>query len=116
MVNKINLYESKYDKVVITDRYDQPYILVLFYKKFDPEKYQPQAKLTERDKFNFGTVREFDKYQFRAINPAEIDKSPGILFVATAQEIPKDANILDMVRFPNNEPAFIFVEAKWNSQ
>ena len=112
MVNKVSLYESKYDKVVITDRYDQPYILVLFYKKFDPKKYQPQAQLTERDKFNFGTIREFDKFQFRAIDPAEIDKSPKTLFVATTQEVPKDANILDMIRFPNNEPAFIFVEAK----
>jgi malate dehydrogenase (oxaloacetate-decarboxylating) len=72
MVAKLDKHESKVNKVVITDRYDQPYILVLFYKKYDPAKYQPQAILSERDKFNYGTIRSFDKYEFHAINKEEI--------------------------------------------
>jgi 4-amino-4-deoxy-L-arabinose transferase-like glycosyltransferase len=112
MVQKLEGYESKYEKVVITDRYDQPYILVLFYKKYDPSKYQPQAHLSERDKFNFGTVRNFDKYEFRVINPQEVDQTKNTLYIGTDQEIPKNANILDMVKFPNGEPAFIFTEGK----
>lgn len=110
MVPKLRKYESEYNKVVITDRYDQPYILVLFYEKYDPAKYQPQAKLTERDKFNFGTVRGFDKYEFRQISPEEVKASKGVLFIGTDKELPKDANIIDRVDFPNGEPAFIFVK------
>ena len=108
MVKKLEKYEPLYNNVVITDRYDQPYILVLFYKKYDPKKYQPQAILSPRDKFNFGTVREFDKFEFRPILAMEISKSENTLFVGTDQEIPKNANIIDKVMYPNGEPAFIF--------
>lgn len=110
MIEKLNTYENQYEKVVITDKYDQPYILLLFYKKYDPSIYQPQAILSPRDKFNFGTVRNFDNYQFRTINSEEIGNSPGVLFIGTPLEIPKGIRVLDMVKFPNGEPAFIFVE------
>lgn len=110
MVAKLERYEGQYKKVVITDRYDQPYILVLFYKKYDPVKYQPQAVLTERDKFNFGTVRSFDKYEFRMIKPDEINSSKDTLFIVTKQELPKEYQELDRVNFPNEEPAFVFVK------
>lgn len=109
MVEKLEKYESNYQKIVITDRYDQPYILVLFYKKYDPEKYQPQANLSPRDKFNFGTIRNFDNYQFRSIEPKEISLAEKTLFIGTPDEIPEDANIIDEVRFPNGKPAFLFV-------
>ncbi len=110
MVKKLEKYEPLYNNVVITDRYDQPYILVLFYKKYDPKKYQPQALLSPRDKFNFGTIRNFDNYHFRPILSEEIGKSDNTLFVGTSQEIPKNANIIDKVIYPNGEPAFIFAQ------
>lgn len=110
MVDKLGKYEHDYQKVVITDRYDQPYILVLFYKRFDPAKYQSQAILSPRDKFNFGTVRSFEKYEFREITKDEVMKSKGILFIGTGEQIPKDAQIIDQVNFPNGEPAFIFAK------
>lgn len=108
MVSKLNRYESLYKKIVITDRYDQPYILVLFYKAYESSKYQPQAKLTERDKFNFGTVRKFDNFEFRSIKPSEVTSGGETLFIGTDQEIPENATILDKVNFPNGEPAFVF--------
>ncbi len=73
MVGKMQQYEGSYQKVVITDRYDQPYILTLFYKavlaqeagkQFNTADYQNKLVLSERDKFNFGTVRSFDQYEF----------------------------------------------------
>lgn len=111
MVEKLNKYESAVDKVVITDRYDQPYILVLFYKQYDPAKYQPQAVLSERDKFNFGTVRNFDKYEFHAITREEIKNTPNTLFIVTPEEAGENANIIDAVYFPNGEKAFVFVQS-----
>ncbi len=110
MVNKLGKYEKDFDKVVITDRYDQPYILVLFYKQYDPAKYQPQAVLSERDKFNYGTVRNFDKYEFHKITKEEIQNSENTLFIATPEEAGNDANIIDTVYFPNGEPAFLFIK------
>lgn len=107
MVEKLNKYEGSYEKVVITDKYDQPYILVLFYKKYDPSKYRPQAKLSERDKFNFGTVRSFDKYEFRSFDKGEASTKKGVLFIGTPQEVLEDKSF-DRVDFPNGQPAFLF--------
>lgn len=109
MVWKLGKYENNFDKVVITDRYDQPYILLLFYKQYDPLKYQPQAHLSERDKFNFGTVRSFDKYEFHKISKEEIDKSGNTLFIAAPEEVGDNRNILDTIYFPNGEKAFVFL-------
>lgn len=110
MVPKLQQYKDKYDKIVITDRYDQPYILVLFYEKYDPSKYQPQATLTERDKFNFGTVRAFDKYQFHSIKKEEMESAHNTLFIATPKEIDPGTKTIDQVNFPDGTPAFLFVE------
>ncbi|MDO8638542.1 MAG: glycosyltransferase family 39 protein [Candidatus Daviesbacteria bacterium] len=109
MVQKLNKYEGNYQKVVITDRYDQPYILVLFYKQYNPAKYQPQAKLSPRDQFNFGTIRAFDKYEFREPAVNELTNK-NTLFIMSGEKAPKDVKIIDQVNFPNGEPAFIFID------
>lgn len=111
MIEKLEKYERDAEKIVITDRYDQPYILMLFYKKYDPVKYQPQAVLSERDKFNFGTVRGFDKYEFHKVTKEEINKSSNTLFIATPEEAGETSNEIDRVYFPNGEKAFIFVKS-----
>ncbi|MDP2860184.1 MAG: glycosyltransferase family 39 protein, partial [bacterium] len=59
--------ESRYKKAVVTDRYDQPYILFLFYLKYDPAKFQGEHILTPRDQYGFSTVRSFGKYTFTSI-------------------------------------------------
>ena len=59
--------ESRYKKAVVTDRYDQPYILFLFYLKYDPAKFQGEHTLTLRDQYGFSTVRSFGKYTFTSI-------------------------------------------------
>jgi len=120
MVQKLSKYEGQFNHIIITDRYDQPYILLLFYKaslpdefdkKYNPAKYQPQAVLSERDKFNFGTVRSFDKYEFHGVTQDEIKKNPNALYVVTPEEAGKDVNIIDAVYFPDGEKAFVFVKS-----
>ena len=111
MVDKLQKYRNDFSQIVITDRYDQPYILVLFYEKYDPVKYQPQAVLSERDKFNYGTVRKFDKYEFHKITRDEILQRKNILFVAAPEETDETMNVIDAVYFPNGEKAFVFVKS-----
>ncbi len=110
MVKKLNQYEANFNKVVITDRYDQPYILVLFYKQYDPQKYQPQAVLSPRDKFNFGTIRGFDKYEFKKVTSEEIKQNKDTLYIVTPEEA-GDNIVIDRINFPNGEPAFLFVRS-----
>jgi len=101
---------DKYEKIVVTDRYDQPYILFLFYLKYPPQEFQREHQLTPRDRFGFSTVRSFDKYRFQPIDFDRLrPEYPGSLIVGTDEEIPEAANIIERIYFPNGEIAFELV-------
>ena len=102
--------KGEYDKVYVTDKYDQPYILFLFYSKYPPAKFQQEVKLTPRDKFGFSTVRDFDKYHFEAINWDELKTKTNILVVGTPDEINTSATILKRIYFKNGKPAFLIIK------
>jgi 4-amino-4-deoxy-L-arabinose transferase-like glycosyltransferase len=95
LVAYINENQDKYENVVITDRYDQPYILFLFYLKYPPSLFQKNHGLSQRDAYGFSTVRKFDKYRFEWIDWDE-DKLryPDSLIVGTDEEIPDEANVV----------------------
>lgn len=101
--------QDKYQKIVITDRYDQPYILWLFYSKYDPQKYQNEEKAVGDNKFGFTTVSSFGKFEFRPIGKEEIAGSESTLYVGTDEEI-GDQNSLKVIYFPNGSTAFKIVE------
>lgn len=95
LINYISEHDGKYQKVLVTDRYDQPYILFLFYTKYDPRTFQNDHQLTQRDQFGFSTVNHFDKYYFASIRFDEArTENPNSLIVGTNEEIPKEANIV----------------------
>ncbi len=112
LVNYVKAEGEKYEKIIVTDRYDQPYILFAFYLKYSPEKFQKGHELSARDKFGFSTVRAFDKYYFTAINYDMVQpENPGSLIVGTDEEIPKEANIVKSI-YGTNE--YLYFEAVAN--
>jgi hypothetical protein len=102
LVSYVKENQDKYKNIVVSDRYDQPYILFLFYGaadgilRFPPASFQSSHSLTSRDRFGFSTVREFDKYVFISINNWDEVRSkyPNSLIAGTEEEIPKEANII----------------------
>jgi 4-amino-4-deoxy-L-arabinose transferase-like glycosyltransferase len=56
--------KNSFKSIYFTDKYDQPYILYLFYTQYPPTKIQSQVKLTPPDKFGFSTVRQIDNINF----------------------------------------------------
>ena len=102
--------KGEYEKVYDTDKYDQPYIIFLFYLKYPPEKFQKEVKLTPRDKFGFSTVRNFDKFHFEAVNGDELKTKSNILVVGTTEEINTSATILKRIYFKNGQTAFLVVQ------
>lgn len=104
--------QNKYQKVVITDRYDQPYILLLFYSRYDPDSYQKDDKKVGDNKFGFSTISSFGKFEFRPIGKEEIPHSRNTLFVGTNEEIGEDQTPLKVINFPNGTPAFKIVETR----
>lgn len=107
---------SKYNKVVFTDEYGQPYIYYLFYSKYDPLKYHPQANL-EQKTVDVGTVRKIDNIEFRKINWPVDRGLENTLLIGTGIEIPdhdisteKKSNKLLQVNFLDGKEAFKIIE------
>ncbi len=94
LVTYLSPIHTQYQKVIVTDRYDQPYILFLFYMKYDPALFQKEHTLTARDQYGFSTVRSFSNFSFESV-PYEkmIQQYPNSLIVGTSQEILPEANI-----------------------
>jgi len=80
-------HEAEYDKIIISDRYDQPYILMAFFTKYPPEKFQQEIVLEPRDKFGFSTVRKFGKYEFRRIDYGQDEKIKNVLIIAADEPV-----------------------------
>ena len=99
--------KDRYEKILVTDKYDQPYILFLFYSKYPPTKFQGNHQLTVRDKFNFSTVRDYDKYHFTSTNWDKVRDIHSALIIAAPEDIPEvGVNIVKTIYFPGGKPAF----------
>lgn len=98
--------KDNYSKIYVTEKYDQPYIIFLFYMHYPPEKFQKEVVLTPRDKFGFSTVRDFDNFHFENINWDDLRNKKDILVCGTDEEIPDDADIIKTIYFKNGQPAF----------
>lgn len=90
---------QKYDKIVITNAYDEPYIYMLFYGK---------------DRFllnkNNGIFQNgFLKFEFKKINWDEEKNRKNVLFIGTEDELRNGKNLLDTIYFPDGKTAFKIV-------
>ncbi len=55
---------AKFNHFYITQEAGPPYIFLLYYLKYPPEKFQPYYKLTQPDQYGFSQVEKFDKFIF----------------------------------------------------
>lgn len=107
LVPYVESVKGKYNKILVTDKYDQPYILFLFYSKYPPQNFQGHHTLSFRDKFNFSTVRDYDKYHFADTPWSKVRDIHSSLIVAAPEDIPDiGVNIVKTINFPNGQPAF----------
>jgi len=67
-------YDS-FDKFYITKKNGQPYIFLLFYLKYPPQKYQKESFLSEADQYGFGQVEKFDKFIFNFPDDKQLKNS-----------------------------------------
>lgn len=101
--------EAKFDNIIMTYEYDQPYIYYLFYNKIDPAWYQKNW-----DYHKNGTVDRFKriigKYAFRNIEYAKDINVPNVLLIGTPREIPDNAKVIKTIKFPDGKIAFEIVK------
>lgn len=55
---------DKYDRIIISDEYAQPYIFALFYLKYDPESFRQEVVRNSVEEWGFSTVKKFGKFEF----------------------------------------------------
>lgn len=96
--------ENKYDKIIISYEYDQPYIYYLFYNKIDPAWYQKNW-----DYAGNGTIdrfyRKIGKYEFRNIDYTKDKNLKNTLLIGTPDEL-KDASSIYNILFPDGRVAY----------
>ena len=104
LVPYVESQKNNYNQIYITNKYDQPYILFLFFSKYPPEKIQKEIELTSPDQYGFSTVLNFDKYNFQKIDWNKIPS--GSLVVTADESIPSSFEPLKVINFPNGQPGF----------
>ncbi len=103
---------------MIDTTYQGPYLFFLFYEKYDPAKYQPQAFLVKKDEWSLGEGRGYDNYQFRDIYWPRDRSLPKTLFAGPPERIskkdidPKQSELLTTIYFPDGKEAFYVVATK----
>jgi len=119
MYDFINPRISDKDKVVITNKYGQPYIYYLFYSKYDPKSYQKIANLTNNPYGDVGEVERIGKIEFREINWPGDRFTKNSLFVGDEFELPitdivgqENIYFLKEIKYFNGHTAFRIVETK----
>jgi 4-amino-4-deoxy-L-arabinose transferase-like glycosyltransferase len=79
--------QSKYNEIVFTDYYGQPYIYYLFYSKYRPQDYQKQALLIENISGDTGKIEKIDNIRFRSNNFEYVLDHPKTLGIFSYEEI-----------------------------
>lgn len=102
-------HESRSDKIIITYKYDQPYIYYLFYNRIDPSWYQKNWDYNKNgnvDRFK----RIIGKYEFRDIDWSKDKNIPNALIIASPNEVPQATAAVREIRFPDWRLAFRIIE------
>ncbi len=71
---------SNYDHILISDRYDQPYIFSLFYQKYDPNKFRSEVVYNTDNRRATSLVKSFDKYIFDDIDFNQLPPGKTLIF------------------------------------
>jgi len=104
VVPYINENKDNYDNIYLTDTYDQPYILYLYYSKYSPNQIQSQIKLSPPDQFGFSTVRQIDNIHFQNLDDIT-NLAPNSLIINDSSTI-KNFNPVKTINYQNGQPAF----------
>lgn len=125
LVRKIAKYQNKYEEVIISGSQGTAYIWLLFYQKYDPEKYRQTAVVDSvPDGLGWIQVRAFDKYKIvRPFDWNGLSKKTNTLYVSFEDDIPSnwvgvaggkklEAFEVDKVLYPAGGNAFKLIELK----
>ena len=102
--------KTNYDIIHISQTLEDPYIFLLYYSKYDPQKYL----------LNGGTIsggyafegNHFENYRFHYFDFARDLKSENDLFVGKPEDFPKGIEKIYTINYLDNTPAIYFVKTE----
>jgi len=110
--------QDNYEKIYFQQSYDQPYMYYLFYSRYDPVKYQKQAKLSNFLGPDVGLVEHLDNITFAQWSWPYLTGEKHTMVIGNSIAIPPDFNTLDYnliseIKYPDGfVTAFRIVETK----
>lgn len=110
--------QNNYKTIYFQQSYDQPYIYYLFYSKYDPSKYQKQAKLSYYLGPDVGLVEKLDNIDFAGWSWPFATGEKSTLIIGNSVAIPsdfnsKDYNLISEIKYPDKfMTAFRILETK----
>jgi 4-amino-4-deoxy-L-arabinose transferase-like glycosyltransferase len=109
--------KKKYRKVIMTQKYGQPFIFYLFYTRYSPQDYQKQAYLKEDPWGDIGIVERIDNIEFRNVYWPDDRSCQNCLFIDDEFGLPDKevsqtpgARILKKIHFLDGKLAYKVVE------
>lgn len=78
--------QNKYQNIVFSDFYGQPYIFYLFFSNYSPTEYQQQAKLVNNN-LDTGKIESIGKIKFGTPSFETIQNTPSSLGIFSQEEI-----------------------------
>lgn len=79
-------YFDKYQNIIISDEYAQPYIFALYYQKYNPEEFRKTVTYNAVDNWGFSTIKSFGKFSFKKIQPDDLGAG-NLVFSASSDKI-----------------------------
>lgn len=96
---------NKYDKVIVSDNYGQPYIFALYYLRYDPNKFRDEVEYNSPDRWGMSTVKGFANFDFRPIKWNELPSGKLLVFASPAE---KPDNVLEKASIKNLNGSIAF--------
>lgn len=119
IVETITPIQGNYELIQVEQSYAQPYIYFLFYQRYDPAKYQKEAKLTESGVGDVGQVERLGNIRFMPIDWHAGGDKGAVLLAGNPAKIPPGVSTQDSkfklikeIEYLDGNPAFRIVEVK----
>lgn len=99
--------KDNYDKIIVSPNLEWPHVFVLYYSKYDPEKYLKQGGTISG---NFDSEEnKLENVEFRKfVIPDDISGDEKVLLIGKPDDFPADVRSFKTINYLDNKPAIIF--------
>lgn len=104
---------GNFDKVIISDKYAQPYIFALFYLNYNPGNFLKSVEYNSMDKWGFSTVKKFGKFEFSNDENMLIPEGKTLVFLTKNKFLVNNRyniKLIGRINFLDNTNAFNIYE------